>query len=187
MGDGRRHGIRRGGARDPGACQRGIRIDFEGDGDQRERQDDGHGSHGSIYRTRLRQNQSDNPAKSGSYISEGPRHRLSFSGGARACDPSLSRPSIFAGLMAPCQVQLPTAASYAQAFKGSEPPIPCTAPARGRPRSRCLGHRRDDRAADEVRVLGTSSPTIKGCSLIPDLPPAANYSVSVQVMACGSG
>ena len=70
MGDGRRHGVRRGSARDPSACQRGIRIDFEGDGDQRERQDDSHGFHGSIYRTRLRQNQSDNPAKNGSYMSE---------------------------------------------------------------------------------------------------------------------
>ncbi len=46
MGDGRRHRVRRDSVRDLSARQRDIRIDFEGDGDQRERQDDGHGSHG---------------------------------------------------------------------------------------------------------------------------------------------
>ena len=46
MGDGRRHRVRRDSVRDLSARQLGIRIDFEGDGDQRERQDDGHGSHG---------------------------------------------------------------------------------------------------------------------------------------------
>ena len=70
MGDGRRHRVRRSSVRDLGARQRGIRIDFEGDGDQRERQDDGHGSHGSVCRTRLRQTRSNNPAKNRSYISE---------------------------------------------------------------------------------------------------------------------
>ena len=46
MGDGRRRWVRDRSVRDLSARQRGIRIDFEGDGDQRERQDDGHGSHG---------------------------------------------------------------------------------------------------------------------------------------------
>ena len=46
VGNGRCRSIWRGSLRDFSAGQRGIRIDLEGDGDQRQDEDDGQGFHG---------------------------------------------------------------------------------------------------------------------------------------------
>jgi hypothetical protein len=56
-----------GSVRDFCARQNGVRIDLEGDGDQREDENDGQGSHGRFCHARLRPKRSDISAKSGSF------------------------------------------------------------------------------------------------------------------------
>jgi hypothetical protein len=72
MGDGQCHRVRASSVRH--ARQPGIRIDLEGDGDQRQYKNDNNGSHGHVCRGgRIGQT---SRAKNGSSISEYRRHLL---------------------------------------------------------------------------------------------------------------
>jgi hypothetical protein len=73
MGDGQCHRVRASSVRH--ARQPGIRIDLEGDGDQRQYKNDNNGSHGPVCRGRIRPNRS-NKRENGSFISEYRRHWL---------------------------------------------------------------------------------------------------------------
>jgi hypothetical protein len=75
VGNGHCRRIWRSSLRDFCACQRSVRIDLEGDGDQREDENDGQGSHGRFCHARLRPNRSDISAKRGSSYREGQRRR----------------------------------------------------------------------------------------------------------------
>jgi hypothetical protein len=72
MGDSQSRRVRGSSVKDLCARQRGIRIDLEGDGDQRQYKNADKGSHGPACRARMRLNQSNNSAKNGSFISEMP-------------------------------------------------------------------------------------------------------------------
>jgi hypothetical protein len=61
MGDGQCHRVRASSVRH--ARQPGIRIDLEGDGDQRQYKNDNNGSHGPVCRGRIRPNRSNKRQK----------------------------------------------------------------------------------------------------------------------------
>jgi hypothetical protein len=60
--------IRGGAGGDISAGQRGVRIDLEGDGDQRQDKNDDESSHGPVCRGRMRRNRSKKWAKNGTFI-----------------------------------------------------------------------------------------------------------------------
>ena len=74
MADSCRHRIRRR-VRNFCARQRGIRIDFEANRDQRQYKNDDHGSHGLVCSGGMRQDQLKKPAKRGSFRFWGPAAR----------------------------------------------------------------------------------------------------------------
>jgi hypothetical protein len=81
MGDSQSRRVRGSSVKDLCARQRGIRIDLEGDGDQRQYKNADKGSHGPACRGRIRQNQSNKPAKNGSFIAgAGMLFKIQFNG-----------------------------------------------------------------------------------------------------------
>src|SRR3977135_2129646 len=72
MGDGRRRWVRDRSVRDLSARQRGIRIDLEGDGDQRQAEDDAKDFMVGICRARSRPNRSNISTKLGNTLEQVP-------------------------------------------------------------------------------------------------------------------